>query len=100
MLPLFAAKLPLWTVLLTAAMVNLRFVIFSAGLAPHFSYLPLRRRLVLGYFNGDIIYLLFQKRNFPTGYQPGQGSVFLGHGARRAGCRGRCRRLPASCSRA
>ncbi len=30
-LPLFAAKLPLWTILLTAAMVNLRFVIFSAG---------------------------------------------------------------------
>ena len=54
-LPLFAAKLPLWTILLTAAMVNLRFVIFSAGLAPHFAYLPLRRRLVLGYFNGDII---------------------------------------------
>lgn len=35
-LPLLAAKLPIWTVLLTAAMVNMRFVIFSAGLAPHF----------------------------------------------------------------
>ena len=44
-LPLLAAKLPLWTVLLTAAMVNLRFVIFSAGLAPHFSYLPMWRRV-------------------------------------------------------
>lgn len=33
-LPLFAAKLPVWTILLTAAMVNMRFVIFSAGLAP------------------------------------------------------------------
>src|SRR3954469_19633921 len=42
-LPRFVAKLPLWTVLLTAAMVNLRFVIFSAGLAPHFSYLPMWR---------------------------------------------------------
>ncbi|BBU26720.1 AzlC family protein [Burkholderia sp. THE68] len=77
-LPLFAAKLPLWTVLLTAAMVNLRFVIFSAGLAPHFSYLSLRRRLLLGYFNGDIIYLMFSKRNFPVGWQPGKEAFFWG----------------------
>jgi predicted branched-subunit amino acid permease len=77
-LPLFAAKLPLWTILLTAAMVNLRFVIFSAGLAPHFSYLPLARRLVLGYFNGDIIYLMFSKRNFPAGFQPGKEAFFWG----------------------
>jgi predicted branched-subunit amino acid permease len=77
-LPLFAAKLPLWTVILTAAMVNLRFVIFSAGLAPHFSYLSLRRRLLLGYFNGDIIYLMFSKRNFPTGFQPGKEAFFWG----------------------
>lgn len=77
-LPLLAAKLPLWTVLLTAAMVNLRFVIFSAGLAPHFSYLPLWRRLLLGYFNGDIIYLMFSKRSFPTGFQPGKEAFFWG----------------------
>jgi predicted branched-subunit amino acid permease len=77
-LPLFAAKLPIWTILLTAAMVNLRFVIFSAGLAPHFSYLPLKRRLVLGYFNGDIIYLMFSKQNFPTGWQPGKEAFFWG----------------------
>jgi predicted branched-subunit amino acid permease len=77
-LPLLAARLPLWTVLLTAAMVNLRFVIFSAGLTPHFSYLPLRRRLLLGYFNGDIIYLMFSKRNFPTGFQPGKEAFFWG----------------------
>jgi predicted branched-subunit amino acid permease len=77
-LPLFAAKLPLWTILLTAAMVNLRFVIFSAGLAPHFAYLPLKRRLLLGYFNGDIIYLMFSKRNFPVGWQPGKEAFFWG----------------------
>ncbi|CDY79927.1 Branched-chain amino acid transport protein AzlC [Caballeronia glathei] len=77
-LPLLAAGLPLWTILLTAAMVNLRFVIFSAGLAPHFAYLSLRRRLLLGYFNGDIIYLMFSKRNFPTGFQPGKEAFFWG----------------------
>jgi Predicted branched-chain amino acid permease (azaleucine resistance) len=77
-LPLLAAKLPIWTVLLTAAMVNTRFVIFSAGLAPHFSYLPMWRRIVLGYFNGDVIYLLFQKKSFQTGYLPGKEAYFWG----------------------
>ncbi|WP_233831956.1 AzlC family ABC transporter permease [Paraburkholderia sp. ZP32-5] len=77
-LPLLAAKLPIWTVLLTAAMVNTRFVIFSVGLAPHFSYLPMWRRIVLGYFNGDVIYLLFQKKSFATGYLPGKEAYFWG----------------------
>ncbi|QCP48358.1 branched-chain amino acid ABC transporter permease [Trinickia violacea] len=77
-LPLLAAKLPVWTVLLTAAMVNMRFVIFSAGLAPHFSYLTLPRRLVLGYFNGDLVYLLFQKKSFATGHVPGKQAYFWG----------------------
>ncbi|MCC8394078.1 AzlC family ABC transporter permease [Paraburkholderia sp. MMS20-SJTR3] len=77
-LPLLAAKLPVWTVLATAAMVNTRFVIFSAGLAPHFSYLPMWRRIVLGYFNGDVIYLLFVKKTFATGYVPGKEAYFWG----------------------
>jgi predicted branched-subunit amino acid permease len=77
-LPLLAAKLPLWTVLLTAAMVNTRFVIFSAGLAPHFAYQSFWRRLVLGYFNGDVVYLLFQKKAFATGYVPGKEAYFWG----------------------
>jgi predicted branched-subunit amino acid permease len=77
-LPLLAAKLPIWTVLLTAAMVNTRFVIFSAGLTPHFSYLSGWRRLLLGYFNGDIIYLLFQKKSFAHGHVPGKEAYFWG----------------------
>lgn len=77
-LPLLAAKLPIWTALLTAAMVNTRFVIFSAGLAPHFSYLPFWRRLALGYFNGDVVYLLFQKKAFANGYVPGKEAYFWG----------------------
>ncbi len=77
-LPLLAAKLPIWTVLLTAAMVNTRFVIFSVGLAPHFSYLSMWRRIVLGYFNGDVIYLLFQKKSFPPGFVPGKEAYYWG----------------------
>jgi predicted branched-subunit amino acid permease len=80
-LPLLAAKLPIWTVLLTAAMVNTRFVIFSAGLAPHFSYLSFWRRMALGYFNGDVIYLLFLKKSFAPGYLPGKEAYFWGMAA-------------------
>ncbi|WP_337687922.1 AzlC family ABC transporter permease [Mycetohabitans sp. B46] len=80
-LPLLAAKLPMWTVLLTAAMVNTRFIVFSAGLAPHFSYLSMPRRLLLGYFNGDLIYLLFQGRGFKPGYEPGKEAFFWGMAA-------------------
>jgi predicted branched-subunit amino acid permease len=77
-LPLLAAKLPLWTVLLTAAMVNTRFLIFSAGLTPHFSYHPLWRRLLIGFFNGDIVYLLFMRQDFRPGYEPGKEAFFWG----------------------
>ena len=35
-LPLIAADAPLWVVMLTAVVVNLRFMIFSAGLHPFF----------------------------------------------------------------
>ena len=52
-LPLIAANAPIWVVLLTALVVNLRFVIFSAGLYPHLKKLPLQRRLLLGYVTAD-----------------------------------------------
>jgi len=77
-LPLLAAKLPIWTVLLTATMVNTRFLIFSAGLAPHFAYHPLWRRVLIGFFNGDLIYLLFMRRGYRPGYEPGKEAFFWG----------------------
>ncbi|UDG83271.1 AzlC family ABC transporter permease [Candidatus Vallotia lariciata] len=77
-LPLLAAKLPMWSVLLTAAMVNTRFIVFSASLVPHFSYLSMPRRLLLGYFNSDVLYLLFRERGFKPGYEPGKEAFFWG----------------------
>lgn len=78
-LPLFAAGLPIWTVWLTAAVVNLRFVIFSAALQPHFSYLPLWRRTLLGSFNGDLHFVYFMQRySASTGYEPGKEGFFWG----------------------
>jgi len=53
-LPLIAADAPIWVVLLTATVVNLRFVIFSAGLYPYFARYTFGRRLLLGYVTGDV----------------------------------------------
>jgi predicted branched-subunit amino acid permease len=61
-LPLIAAGAPIWVIFLTALVVNLRFVIFSALLGPHFSRLPLWRRFYLGYISGDVSIALFLQR--------------------------------------
>lgn len=61
-LPLIVAQAPVWVIFATALVVNLRFVIFSAILAPHFSHLPWRVRALMGYFTGDISVALFVQR--------------------------------------
>jgi predicted branched-subunit amino acid permease len=77
-LPLIAAKAPIWTVLMTSAIVSARFVVFSAGLAPHFSHLPFWKRLLLGYFNSDLSNLHFMKRDFPKHHVTGKEAFFWG----------------------
>lgn len=64
-LPLIAAQAPIWVIFATALVVNLRFVIFSALLGPHFAHLPWRQRFYLGYISGDLTVALFLQR-FPT----------------------------------
>ena len=61
-LPLMAAGAPLWVIWLTASCVNLRFVIFSSMWRSYFAHLPLRQRMALGYFSGDVIFVSFMKR--------------------------------------
>jgi predicted branched-subunit amino acid permease len=61
-LPLIAAGAPIWVIFATALVVNLRFVIFSALLAPHFLKLPLFQRFYLGYISGDLSIALFLQR--------------------------------------
>ena len=55
-LPLIAADIPIWIVLLTATVINLRFIIFSAALVPYFKRLPLKKRLLLGYVTADFAF--------------------------------------------
>lgn len=52
-LPLIAAHAPLWVIVLTALVLNLRFVIFSAALHPYLRRLPLRQRWLMGYLTTD-----------------------------------------------
>ena len=61
-LPLLAAGAPMWVIWAAAFCVNLRFVIFSAQWRPFFIGYPRPLRLVLGYFAGDINYVLFMRR--------------------------------------
>lgn len=63
-LPLMLSGAPLWVIWVAAACVNLRFVIFSSFWRPYFAPYGLRQRLTLGYFSGDVNYVLFMKR-FP-----------------------------------
>lgn len=61
-LPLLVAHAPVWVIFATALVVNLRFVIFSAVLAPHFYHQPWRTRAIMGFFSGDISVALFIQR--------------------------------------
>ena len=81
-IPLIAADAPLWVVLAAAFCVNLRFVVFSLHLRPYFMHLPRFKRLYLGYFTGDVTYVLFTRR-FPRppeteGQRRAQGSYLWG----------------------
>jgi predicted branched-subunit amino acid permease len=72
-LPLIAAQAPIWIIFVSALVVNLRFVIFSALLAPHFKHLPWHKKFFLGYVTGDLSVALFLQR-YP-GYEPELGKL-------------------------
>ncbi len=77
-MPLLTVGAPLWVIWLTASCVNLRFVIFSSMWRGYFAHLPLRQRLALGYFSGDVIYVAFMKRFPEPRPQPEQIPYFCG----------------------
>lgn len=61
-LPLIATNAPIWMIFTTALVINLRFVIFSALMAPHFAHLRWKHRLFLGYVSSDMVTALFLQR--------------------------------------
>ncbi|AUM01132.1 AzlC family protein [Zoogloeaceae bacteirum Par-f-2] len=61
-LPLIAAGAPLWLLVLTALVLNLRFVIFSAALAPAFAGYSKRRRTLASYLLVDGVFAVLSER--------------------------------------
>lgn len=57
-LPLIAAGAPLWLIVATALAVNLRFVIFSAGIARNFQHLRTSARWGIGYLLVDGVFAI------------------------------------------
>src|SRR5262245_19003922 len=77
-LPLLIAKAPLWVMYATALAVNLRYVIYSAVLAPHFERLSWAWRALLSYITVDQIFALFVGKYQPDDAKPHRHFFFLG----------------------
>src|SRR5690349_8775021 len=60
-LPLIVAGAPLWVIVATGFITNLRFVIYSAALRPYFSHHTFARRVVIGYFMTDFTFVRFMR---------------------------------------
>ncbi len=60
-LPLIVAGAPLWAIIATGFITNLRFVIYSAAMRPHFAHLALKRRITLGFFMTDFTFVRFMR---------------------------------------
>ncbi|WP_158529686.1 AzlC family ABC transporter permease [Parvibium lacunae] len=77
-LPLLAAGVPIWIVLLTTVVINLRFLIFSANLMPYFAAWPRWQRFVLGGVNTDLGCAVFLARMLerPASAEDGTGKYF------------------------
>jgi predicted branched-subunit amino acid permease len=60
-LPLLASHAPVVVTVLTALIVNLRFVIYSAAMKSEFMMLSFPRRLGIAYLIGDFPYVLYER---------------------------------------
>jgi predicted branched-subunit amino acid permease len=77
-LPLMAAGAPMWVIWLTAFVVNLRFVIYSAQWRFYLGHLPRLQRVLIGYVAGDVNYAVFIRTWPEPRPEPGQLPHLLG----------------------
>jgi 4-azaleucine resistance transporter AzlC len=77
-LPLLIAKAPLWVMYATALAVNLRYVIYSAVLAPYFERLRWAWRALLSYITVDQMFAALVGKYQPEDPAPGKHWFFLG----------------------
>lgn len=61
-LPLMMAGAPLWLIFAAGFVVNIRFIIFGAALQPYFRKYPWYKRLALGYWSSDLVFVFFMTR--------------------------------------
>lgn len=80
-LPLIASAAPAWVIVLTALVVNLRFVIYSVALRHEFRTYSLARRLLLGYLMGDIGFVIYMNKVRREGRFEHRDWYFLGGSA-------------------
>jgi predicted branched-subunit amino acid permease len=78
---LLASGTPLAMVLLATAFINLRFMMYSATLRPHFGHLPLGWRLLVGYLVADNVVGLSAGRFADHREDPAKLEFFLGVGS-------------------
>ncbi len=79
-LPLMVSGAPVLVTVLSALMVNLRFVIYSAALAPSLRMLPLRERLGLGYLVSDMGFAFYMRHDLVLRQDPMRKWYFFGLG--------------------
>ncbi len=65
-LPLIAAGAPLWLIMLTALALNLRFIIFSASIAPIFAGRRWAERLMSSYLLVDGVFAICADKAIPS----------------------------------
>jgi len=78
---LLASGTPLVMVLLATAFINLRFMMYSATLRPHFGRLPLGWRMLVGYLVADNVVGLSAGRFADHREDPAKLEFFLGVGS-------------------
>jgi predicted branched-subunit amino acid permease len=76
---LISADAPIAIIVLTAFVINLRFLMYSAYLAPYLKHLPWRSRALIGFFVTDTGFALSLAR-FNRREQPNAHWFFLGTG--------------------
>ncbi|MCB6184900.1 AzlC family ABC transporter permease [Leeia sp. TBRC 13508] len=77
-MPLVISGAPLWLIAITAVALNLRFLIFSAIIAPAFHDMPKKRRWLAGYLLSDGVVAAFSSKLLGEKNQDVRWGTFLG----------------------
>jgi predicted branched-subunit amino acid permease len=77
---LLASSAPVAVIILATAIINLRFMMYSASLRLHFAHAPLRWRIAIAYLTADNVYGLLLGRYSEHPQDEGKLEYFMGAG--------------------